>query len=216
MSSAELLTCFFQQCEKRFRFLELSHGHSYLSGMAEYRNNYKIIVPYRGTHQAEPFIAVTRYEKDGHAVEVVYGHENFTLDVFIYTDPSTRLSLKDLIIAKRSNFQFEVAENWISKPDVIEGTLDFYADTMQANAKSFLPPNAKLVERALTIRGKLLEQAIRAHYEKALEEAKTRAAEAFLRKDYQMVIDLLAPFADALDGASAKKLKRARAILGLI
>ncbi|MGH1399413.1 MAG: hypothetical protein ACRBCT_09385 [Alphaproteobacteria bacterium] len=216
MSSKELLTCFFQESEKQFRFLELEHGYRYLSGMVEYRNNYKIIAPFRNRSYDEPFLATTRYEFEEHALEILYGDENYHLEMFIYTDSFTRLSLQDILLARRKDGSLGAEENWLTKPEVIVDTLAVLAAHIREHATHLLPPNEKLVDRALTIRGKMIEQGIRAHYEKALKEAGTRAAAAFMRKDYQGVIDVLAPFVDDLSAADLKKLKLARRKLGLI
>ena len=35
-NARDLLTCFFAECESGFRFLELKHGYSYMSGLVDY------------------------------------------------------------------------------------------------------------------------------------------------------------------------------------
>ncbi len=184
--------------------------------MAEYRDNYKIILPFKNRHYDDPFLATTRYEFEQHAVEVLYGDENHHLEMFIYTDSFTRLSLQDLIHARRAGTDFTIEQNWLTCPKAITKTLSTFASYTREHAPHLLPPNEKLINRALTIRGKMIEQSIRAHYEKALKEAGERAAAAFMRKDYQTVIDILAPFVDDLPAADIKKLKLARSKLGLI
>jgi len=69
----DLLTCFFDECENRFRFLEEKHGYLCFSGMAEYKNNYKIIRPYKqnALQEGQPFFATTRYEKHNRTVEKI-------------------------------------------------------------------------------------------------------------------------------------------------
>lgn len=207
VSTSELLACFFAESEKQFRFLEEKHGYVYLSGLAEYKNNYKIIVPYKHKNVEEPFLAVTRYEKNERAIELCYGHENYVIDMFIYIDYATRLSMRDLMTAMRSDFRFEEKPVWLKEPDLIKTALGHYSRALEKHAEKLVPPGLKLVDRALTIRGKLVEQTIREYHKKAQDDASVKAAQAFMKKDYKSVIEILSPFADALDAADLKKLK---------
>lgn len=210
-SSSDLLACFFSECEKRFRFLEQRHGYSYLSGMATYKNNYKIIVPYTHTSSVQdPFLAVTRYEKDNHALEILYGDDDYIMEVFIYIDPITRISLKDLMAAKRVPYAMPDKMSWVTQNALIEKMVQAFAHTVKEHKKSFLLPDAKLVERALTMRSKLTEQTVRAHYKKGMEDASVRAAQAYMQKNYQEAVETLEPFEKNLSKSDLKKLKLAR------
>lgn len=209
----DLLTCFFSECERQFRFLELRHGYSYLSGLATYKNNYKIIIPYNNTTVPEPFLAVTRYERDNLAFEFLYGYEDFVIEVNLYINNITRLSLKDLMDASRVPYVFEKSLSWVTYEGYIEEALGKFAAAIRENEKKFLSPSDKLIERALTMRGKLMEQAVREQYKTALHEASVRAAQAYMRKDYALVVEILQPFERDLSKADLKKLKLAREAL---
>ena len=91
--SHELLSCFFEECERQFRFLEEEHGFTYISGLLEYKKHCKLIKPYNGKtgDLPEPFFAVTRYELDKRAIEIFYGDHNYALEVYVYPDLMQRL-----------------------------------------------------------------------------------------------------------------------------
>ncbi len=214
-SSRDLLSCFFEECEKQFRFLERQHGFLYLSGLAEYKKNYKIIVPYLNAPVKEPFLALTRYEKDDQAIEILYGADNFTIEIFLYLDAITRLSLKDLMLAMRIDTVFSKPLVWMTEVGMLRESLEVFAKALQQYNKKFLNPSEKLIDRALTMRGKLTEQAVRAHYEVAKNEASAKAAQAYVRKNYPLVVEVLTPFVKDLGPADLKKLKRAQEKLGL-
>lgn len=214
-SSRDLLACFFEECEKQFRFLERQHGFLYLSGLAEYRKNYKVITPYLNGPVKEPFLALTRYEKGERAVEILYGEDNFTIEIFMYLDAITRLSLKDLMLAMRIDSVFAKPLVWMTEIGMLRESLEVFAKALQQNDRKFLNPSEKLIDRALTMRGKLTEQTIRAHYEVAKNEASEKAAQAFVRKNYGVVVEILEPFIKDLGAADLKKLKRAQEKLGL-
>lgn len=209
-SSDDLLACFFSECEKRFRFLEQHHGYLYLSGLATYKNNYKIIVPYKGTQAPEPFLAVTRYEKNAQAIELIYGDQDYILEVFLYVDPITRISLKDLMAAHRTPFAMPHKMAWVTQSASINELLEALSALMRGNLETILNPNAKLVERALTMRSKLTEQAVRENYKKLLDDASIRAAQAYTQKDFALVLEILMPFKKDLSKADLKKLRLAQ------
>ena len=69
-------------------------------------------------------------------------------------------------------------------------------------------------ERALAMRGKILEQSIQEQYKRNMMEAARAAAAAFLQKDFTQVVMLLAPYEQHLPRAEMKKLALARKNLG--
>lgn len=209
-NSRDLLTCFFEESEKLFRFLEDKHGFLFLSGLAKYKKNYKVIVPYHNHAIENPFLAITRYEQGEHAIEIVYGEDNYTLDVYIYPDYIQRLHLKDLLRAIRSNEEFDQQNVWLTEQDLINRGLEAYADICKQHGRKILHPTKKLIDRALTMRGKLVEQTIRRFFEESKMEACKNAARAFVQKDYSKVIDVLEPYEGYLEKSDLKKLHIAR------
>jgi len=210
----DLLTCFFDECENRFRFLEEKHGYLCFSGMAEYKNNYKIIRPYKqnALQEGQPFFATTRYEKHNRTVEILYGDKNLVLEAYIYPDAQTRLSLRDIIMAARSSVTKPASLSYLSEPQNISEAVEWFSTLLQKHPK-ILEPSAKLVDRAITISSKLTEESIRAHFTDMIKEASVFAAKAFLEKNYNYVIALLTPFEGYLTISDLKKLKIARAKL---
>ena len=208
--SRDLLTCFFKECEKQFRFLEENHGYTYLSGLTEYRQNYKIIVPYNTQKVEEPFLGLTRYEKGDHAVEILYGDDDYILEMFIYINATMRFNLYDLMLAARRDVLFEQNPSWVTQDTRIHDLVRHFAKSMRADSALFLTPSDRLVNRALTMRSKIMEQSIRAHLKKSVETATHKAAQAFVQKDFKQVIEILEPFQEHLGSADIKKLKLAK------
>jgi len=210
-NSHDLLTCFFEECESQFRFLEEEHGYLYFSGLMEYKGNYKLIKPYNDKKQApeQPFYAVTRYERNAQAIEVFYGDQNYVLEIFVYPDAIRRFSIRDLVSAARGGLSTKNPSNYLTEARNISDSLKWFSSAMHDNPK-ILQPSDKLIERATIMRDTLLEQGVRAHLEKLVKNASRQAAEAFVQKDYVQVVDILMPYEDYLSAADIKKLRIAR------
>ena len=73
-----------------------------------------------------------------------------------------------------------------------------------------LEPGQKLLDRALTMRGKRLEQRIREQHKNDIQKASIEGAKAFLEKDFRRVIELFVPYETYLSAADLKKLNLAR------
>lgn len=214
VSTAEtqnLLTCFFKECESQFRFLEEKHGYLYLSGLAEYHKNYKIIKPYNGQTPADnqPFFALTRYEQHDQAIEVMYGDNQYILEIFIYPDAVSRLSLRDMIMATRGDSSAVKDLSYLTEPEHVTKSLKWFAQAIIDNPK-VIKPSAKLIERASTMRSKLIEHGVRAHLDRLVEDSTTKAAAAFVEKNYAKVIDLLMPYQNFLGSSALKQLRIAQ------
>ena len=209
--SHALLTCFFEECESQFRFLEEEHGYLYFSGLMEYKGNYKLIKPYNEEieNPEKPFYAVTRYERNNQAIEVFYGDQNYILEIFVYPDAIQRFSIRDLISAARGDMTRNKAATYLTEARNIADSLKWFSNAMRDNPK-VLQPSERLVERASVMRDTLLEQGVRSHLDKLIKNASQRAAEAFAKKDFSQVIDILTPFEDYLSSADNKKLRIAR------
>ncbi len=100
-SAKNLLEHFFSGCESKLRFLEQRHGFSYISGLAEYRNNSKIIRPWREQDITETFTALTRYERADTSLEIMFGEHQFIIESFVYYGPYQRFSLTEVLTAAR-------------------------------------------------------------------------------------------------------------------
>ncbi|MFK7840304.1 MAG: hypothetical protein AB8B83_08250 [Bdellovibrionales bacterium] len=209
--SHALLSCFFQECESQFRFLEETHGFLYLSGLAEYQSHYKIIKPYSNQLKDTPypFYAITRYERDNQAVEIFYGDHNYALEVFIYPDSMRRLNLQDIVSAIRQETSGNKNLSYLTEEQNISHSLEWFSKIIESNPK-ILNPNEKLIKKTETMRERLLEQSVRSHLEALVTKASARAAKAFTRKDYSLVVEILSLYKDFLNRSDLKKLQIAQ------
>ncbi|MCC7305841.1 MAG: hypothetical protein IT558_06235 [Alphaproteobacteria bacterium] len=206
-----LLACFFTECEKEFRFLEQELGFTYYSGLAEYREGRLVIQPYDpGENYESNGQAVTLYEKDATAFEISYNQENFVLDLYLYFGQVYRLELSEMLRAAKKEMLPGMDAPFHVRPAELAKVLKEAALLLRDNKDVILHPDGKILDRALTMREKLLEQRIREQYRKAFDAAREQAARAFLHKDYRQVLLLLSPFERDLDPADVKKLDIAR------
>lgn len=206
--SQDLLSCFFQECESQFRFLEEEHGYLCLSGLMEYKDRYKVIKPYQesDTSPDEPFYAVTRYERNAQAIEILYGDKNYILEVFVFPDSVQRFSVRDLVLATRKDFPVTRNVAYLTETHNIRESLKWFAKNMRKHPK-VLEPSEKLIEKATVMRDTLLEQGVRSHLEKMVKNACIQAAEAFVKKDYERVVSILDPYESYLNASDLKKLR---------
>lgn len=211
---ATLARTFFVECEKQLRFLEQKHDFTYMSGLAEYKNNYHIVRPWAVGQDIEPhFLAMTRYEKNDTALEILYKGEDHRFEVFLYYNTVLRFTIPEMLTAARKKaFAPELARNLVT-PAQIVSTLTLLAKDCKKHGKYFLEPSPKLQERAQTIRTKQTEQAVRQHYLRTVQEASTLAAKAYREKDYRQVITLLEPHRKHLPPRDLKKLDLAKKFL---
>ncbi len=160
-NSRDLLTCFFTECESTFRFLELKHDYGYLSGLIDYRQGRQIITPYHGQSIENSFRAVTRYEMENNAIEILYGDKEFMIEAYIYINQIHRLSLSDILLAAKKDDNSTKNNRQITKQNQIERKIHNISASIKKNKRHFLEPNERMIERALTMRGKRMEQSIR-------------------------------------------------------
>lgn len=210
IKASELLQCFFAACERHFRFLEQNYGFSYISGIAEYSKNYQIIRPFQGEEIYDEFWGMTRYEKDDQAIEILYGGKQFLVESYIFYDPVQRFELSEILAAARKSDERMSGDWGLTRPALIESTIEQMAHATQKNTRFILEPSTKLLERAVTIRYKRLEQAIRTHYGDIIEQTCEQAAQAYRQKNFSKVIILLEPHRLHLSKADLKKLERAK------
>ena len=212
--SKDLLSCFFTECETQFRFLELEHGFHYFSGLVQYKGGRAIITPYKD-HKDQTikngFQAMTRYEKDDDAFEIVFDDMYLSLEGYAYYNRVHRFEFSEMLeAAKRSDSAILIKKKSVSHKESLRETVKQMAAPFRSHIEHFIKPNPKLIERALTMRGKRMEHQIRSHYKTIIEESCTKAAKAFLEKNYQSVIKLLMPYERDLSAADLKKLEKAK------
>ena len=213
LHKGELLRCFFSECEKHFRFLEQRYDYSFFYGLVEYRNNYKVIRPFFEDDVSHPFTAVTRYEKDDQALEILFGSDQYYIEGYAYYSPIDRFEFSEILTAAKKP-GVSVAENWGLKSEaLIENTISTMAHNVEKSAKLLLKPKQKLLDRAITMRHARLEHAIRQLHIEGLQAACEAAAKAFREKNYKLVIELLEPHRRYLKKADLKKLDRAKKTL---
>ncbi len=212
-TASGLLRCFFLECERKFRFLEQKHGFEYISGLAAYKNAYRIIRPYHGQEIDAAFLAMTRYEKDGYALEIVYGGQDMALELYSCHERILRFTPAEILTAARKYGGGLAAGRGVAQEGMIEDILARFSRAFGKYPKILLDPPPHIVDRARSIREKHLEQAVRKHYRLSLEQAVRQAAKAYREKDFLKVVHLLEPHRAALGGADLKKLHLARARL---
>ena len=209
-SSRDLLACFFSECESRFRFLEQRHGYSYLSGLVEYRQGRQIITPYQGEDILGSFRAVTRYEKDDLSLEILYGDAEYSVEGYAYFQHIYRLNLSEILSAVKKS-DHDIRGNWlVTRKDMLEKTLNGMAESLRKHKRFFIDPNPKIIDRAMTMRSKRIEQAVREQYRKDIQHASTQAARAFMEKNFRRVVEIYSPYEKDLNAADLKKLMLAR------
>jgi len=205
----DLLQCFFASCEQHFRFLEKDHKFSYISGLAEYRDNHKIIKPYHNHNVTTDFIALTRYEKGMQAIEILYGEQHFFLEGYVYYDKIQRFEFSEVLAAVKKDDRYIAGEWGLTDKSMIEKVIKKIAGTLESNIDLYTQRNEKVLARASVIRNKRIEQAVRKHFEKQIHEACLYAAKAFVEKNYAEVVALLQPLAFYLNAGDLKKLRLA-------
>jgi hypothetical protein len=209
-SAKNLLEHFFSGCESNLRFLEQRHGFSYISGLAEYRNNSKIIRPWRGQEITETFTALTRYERADTSLEILFGEQQFIIESLVYYGPYQRFSLSEILKAARKIPKGKTNDWGITRPQLIDESLGRIAKNLLSHHKVILEPNTKFLDRMLTIRNVQLEQAVRRHFSQTIKDATLLAAKAFREKNFRMVISVLEPYKNFLPSSELKKLQIAK------
>jgi len=208
--SKELLNCFFNECESRFRFLEQEYGYQYFSGLATLEGGRQVIRPYKGQEVKAPFFATNRYEKNRRAIEISYGDEDYSLGAHIHIDFIHRLHVNDLLKAAQKDDTLVLPPLSARQPMPLKGGLGYISDLFKDNIKTLIDPPQRLTDKALNMRGKMMEEKIRQHYRTMMEAACNQAAKAYTQKDYARVIELYSPYEPDLSPADRKKLDKAR------
>lgn len=208
----KLLAFFFKECEREFRFLEQEHGFAYFSGLSEYRKGRWIFTPWQSQQPLSPggFEASTFYEKDRVTFEISFSGESHVISPRLCYDRVYRLGLEEVLKAARKDYLFRSYTPYASETASVEKAIHALGKTVQKNKALLTQPNPKIIERALTIREKLLEQKIREQFIRDMNEACTAAARAFMNKDYRRAIELFTPYETHLSFAHLKKLDLAR------
>lgn len=213
LPAGELLRCFFSECERQFRFLEERYSFSFLYGLVEYKNNFKLIKAVPNQDVDVPFQAIVRYEKDTRAIELLYGGEQFQIDAYIYYDPIDRFSFPEILKASRKDVGVPVGDWGVTDSERVKKTTGEMAQVVDQYARILLDPSEKVLSRAKTMREALLEQAVRQRHAEILDVIAEDAATAYRKKDFRKVIELLKPHEPHLKKAELKKLQRAQTFL---
>lgn len=181
-----------------------------MSGLAEYRNNVKIVRPYQGQNPGGEFIALTRYERADTAIEFQFGEGQYILECHVYYGPAERMKIDEIIAAARKGPRKKIIDWGLTRPEMIDENLDRIAAYLLAHRKIILEPSPKLLSRIKTIRDMQIEQAVRRHFAQTIKEATIKAAVAYRQKDFRLVISALEPYRPYLSTAELKKLQLAK------
>lgn len=209
------MSCFFETCEKQFRFLEQEFGFIYISGIAEYKQGRQIIrpVPSQTQHPISvdsDFSLVTRYEKDERAIEFSYVLPDGNLTCMFHSDRVNRLRLHDLLLTLKKEIDLSALEKPAKQADLIVNALQCASKAIHDNPVLLDTADNKLYDRALTMRQKMLEHRLREQLKKEMDLSVNLAAKAFLQQDFARVIVLLRPYEAFLSSGDLKKLNHAR------
>jgi hypothetical protein len=208
-----LLTCFFSESEARFRFLEDVYDCAALGGIVRYENNLRVITPYKSERLSPPILALMRYEGEAGAFEILYGERDYTLEFFFCPSPVNRVYLDEWVGAAGEHVLETGLFPWLREQAALEEALRSGAAFLRKSMDCFVRPPPGTLDRALAIRAKRTEQAIRTQYRKDMKQASEMAARAYSRKDYKDVLRLLRPYEKYLNGIDTKKLMVARSKL---
>ncbi len=210
ISSRELLTCFFEECEVRFNFLERKHGFSYISGLVSYKGGRQIITPYKNQDALDSFWATTRYEKDNDSFEIVFADGEFRVEGFACYNRIDRFAFTEILRAAKKPNPVISGNPWVQHREAMQETIQQMADSFKGHAACLLDPGEKLIDRAYAMRAKQIERQIRNQYKADVKSASTKAAKAFRAKDFREVIELLSLYEKDLGPSDRKKLEKAR------
>lgn len=209
-SYTDLVTCFFEECERTFRFLELEHGFVYLSGLVSHHNGREIITPYQNQKIDDIFQLTTRYERDNIVIEIKYGDDDFSVEPYLYYNFIQRLGWDDVLrVTKKRNNQDSVRRNVLRVHD-IKSTIENMSALMKENAASLVSPTNAIIRKAAALREKHIEETLRSRAKDQVKQATKTAAKAYRTKDYKLVIEVLTPYEFTLKRSDLKKLNQAR------
>jgi hypothetical protein len=213
LARANLLSCFFTECERNFRFLDQAYGYSYIGGLQEQRGRHKIIKPYYNQGVEKSFTALTRYERGNQVIELVFGAEHYLLEGYVYYDPVQRFEFSEVLAAAKKNDVGASCAWGLMDEGALAKTIDRIADAVRRYTNYFTNADDKLIKRAHIIRSKRMEQAVRKQFEAQMEYACALAAKAFWERDYFKVVEFLEPLEGYLGRSDLKKLHLARKYL---
>ncbi len=215
-SYKNLLTCFFEESENSFGFLEAEHSFLSLSGLSEYKSGRQIIRSYTPQKPfPEHFWATARYETKNITIEINYKEEDFSLECLLYFNQIHRMQLHDFLNAakKRPLFKTDLT---LAQSKRLAKEIWLIGKTIQKYKDIILDPPPKIMEKAITMRESRLENLIRKHFKKDLQLATILAAKAFKEEDFAKVVMILTPYESYLSTTDLKKLEKARKHLGRI
>lgn len=202
-----LLACFFNECEKHFRFLRLNHDFEHISGLVEYKNNRQIIKPLPESLSATPLVASVRFEKDMFAYEICFDYRNSHLLPLFFYQNIHRLHWSHLAAAaKKDETALGVYSN-NNDTQILKANIEALSNAYLKHANDLLFPSEKLIDKALRIKATRLEHSIREQYKAQKDYASQQAARAFLEQNYKAVITYLRPYERDLGPADRKKLE---------
>lgn len=209
VSFEDLVAHFFECCDGSFDFLCKDYDFKKYNGMVAFHGGRKIIQPFKPRKKDEPQLVICRLEKNEIAIELTYDNEHMLLDSYIYFDFVNRFSLKDIANAAKKNRLEFGGDFVISSPVLITKEVERVASSINKEPQIFTQYDDKLVERALNIRSKQMEHAIREQHKQDLSTAIEKAAKAYREKDYRRVVELYKPFEPYLKLSDKKKYQRA-------
>lgn len=204
-----LVAHFFDACDNSFAFLCAEHGFEKYAGMVEFRGGRKIIKPMKASQTDDLRLAICRLEHGNIALEITYSEDNLSIDSYIYYGFINRFSVSDILNAAKKRAARLNEHYGFTTPERIQDQMQDIARCIQIYPELFTTHNDKLIERAIKIRSKRMEQTVREQYGRNMDRAIERAAKAFRAKDYRKVVELYKPFEKSLKASDRKKYTRA-------
>lgn len=204
-----ILSCFIEECERSFRFLETEHGFLYVSGVVDYKKGRIAIRPFpkEATHK-NPWL-ITRYELADRSIEINFYADQSFIEPFFYIG-NDRVSWRDLLGTSKKMGDLPCDGRIVSSEDMLQKQIACLAHVLKKNHRIFTEASDKIMERALVMRSMFLEQKTREAYRENLQHISKLAARAFSQQDYHMAVRIYAPYAEYLTTADLKKLNLSR------
>lgn len=210
-ATLSLLEAFFSCCERAFRFMEMEHNFSYISGLLEHRKGRRIIKPAEfHTIPAQRTHAITLYENGPTDLDISYLPAHGLVEITISQNGVERINLLQLMAAAQRSIHCTLHNPSFLHERTLDEFLFHAGQLVKNNMDCILEPPPALLQRALLAQEKLTEQKIRLRFQNDLEEASQNEARAFLKKDYRRVIEILRPYENHLSQPDKNKLARAK------
>lgn len=204
----ELVQLFQEETEAQFNFLVDKHGCSNDSGLSNFSGPVPSLKKPVLDRLPGLFWLVERFSKDEIRFEIAYGDRELIVEGdWWFEDQTHGFGMWEILAAAKIHDRDIGGRSWVNSFELMERTISNMASSLKRNIDVFLNPPREIIDRALEVRGHRLRYDREKQKIRDLNRARVVAAEAFRRKDYHQVIELLSSFEDILSAADKKKVR---------